>query len=442
MPGTCVIGLQWGDEAKGKLVDLLTADYKIVVRYQGGANAGHTVVGGGQTYKLHLIPSGILNPGVTNVVGPGVVLHPPKLLEEVAGLRQRGVEVGGNLLLSDRSHLVFPWHVLEDRLWNDQPIGGEMLGTTLRGIGPCYRDKVGRTYAIRLGDLYHDSCRERIERIVEFKTRLFAAAGSRTGSQGGTETEGSEFQLDAARIHEEFQGYAEQLRPFVADTTNFLLDAVESGQPILLEGAQGALLDIDHGTFPFVTSSNSSGVGVSAGSGIPPKWIRKVIGVAKAYSTRVGGGPFPTEQDNEVGQRIRELGREYGTTTGRPRRCGWFDAVAVRYTARLSGVDGLALMMMDVLSQLPEVKVCVAYELRGQRIDRFPGHVDDLRQVRPVYETFPGWQQDVSGLRRLEQFPSGARRYLDRVSELVGCPIEIVSVGPDREQTIFARRDP
>jgi adenylosuccinate synthase len=243
--------------------------------------------------------------------------------------------------------------------------------------------------------------------------------------------------LDAGEIYAEFKGYADRLEPYVAETTNYLLDAVEADKKILYEGAQGALLDIDHGTFPFVTSSNSSGVGVSAGSGIPPRWINEVIGVAKAYTTRVGGGPFPTEQNNEIGQRIRELGKEYGTTTGRPRRCGWFDAVAVRYTARLSGVDAIALMMMDVLSQLPEIKICVAYELDGRRITNFPSHVDDLRRVKPIYEAVPGWETDVTGTRRFNDLPRGARRYVDRISELVGRPVEIVSVGPDRVQTIF-----
>ena len=276
--------------------------------------------------------------------------------------------------------------------------------------------------------MYAEGLRDRIERIVESKNQSLAAMRPDQAYDA----------IDAGAVFDEFQAYAEQLHPFVGDTTAFLLDAVEEGRQILLEGAQGALLDIDHGTFPFVTSSNSSGVGVSAGSGIPPRWIEKTIGVAKAYTTRVGGGPFPTEQDNEVGQRIRDLGNEYGTTTGRPRRCGWFDAVAVRYTSRLSGVDTLSLMMMDVLSQLPEIKICVAYELDGERIEYFPSQVDQLRRVEPVYETWPGWQRDVTELRRLEDFPAGARRYLDRVSELVGRPVEVVSVGPDRAQTIFS----
>ncbi|MCA9227728.1 MAG: adenylosuccinate synthase, partial [Planctomycetales bacterium] len=422
--------LQWGDEAKGKLVDLLTRQFDIVVRYQGGANAGHTVVVGDQVYKLHHIPSGILSPGVKNVVTPGVVMNPPTILKEIDSLLDRGVKVAENLMLSDRTHVVFPWHIEEDRLMNDRPVGGESIGTTLRGIGPAYRDKVGRTYAVRLGDMYRADFREKVAHIVEAKNRLLAGLAT-----------GEPTLLDAEAIFTEYKGYADRLEAYVTDTTAFLLDAVEQDQRILYEGAQGTLLDIDHGTFPFVTSSNSSGVGVSAGSGVPGRWINKVIGVAKAYTTRVGGGPFPTEQDNEVGQRIRDLGNEYGTTTGRPRRCGWFDAVAVRYAARLSGIDSLSMMMMDVLSQLPEVKICVAYELDGRPITNFPSHVDDLRRVKPVYETLPGWETDVTGVRRIEDLPAGARRYLDRVSELVGKPVEIVSVGPDRAQTMFAELD-
>ncbi len=428
MPGTCVIGLQWGDEAKGKLVDLLCPQFDIVVRFLGGANAGHTVVVGDQTYKLHHVPSGILNPGVMNVVTPGVVINPATILKEIDALLARNIEVDTNLMLSDRAHIVCPWHIAEDQVMNGQPVQGESIGTTLRGIGPCYRDKVGRSHAIRLGDLYSSDFRERIESIVDVKRRiLFGLSGQ----------DGGDFGLDPAKIHDEYLGYAERLRKHVNDTTAYLLDAVDEGKRLLFEGAQGALLDIDHGTFPFVTSSNSSGVGVASGSGVPARSIDRMIGVAKAYTTRVGGGPFPTEQDNPTGQRIRELGNEYGTTTGRPRRCGWFDAVAVRYTARLSGVDCLALMMMDVLSQLPEIKICTAYELDGETINRFPSQVGDLRRVKPVYETVAGWEKDVTQVKKLADFPAGARRYLDRISELVGKPIDVVSVGPDREQTIF-----
>lgn len=426
MSVSCVIGLQWGDEAKGKIVDLLTSNFDIVVRYQGGANAGHTVVVGDQVYKLHHIPSGILNEHVQNVIGPGVVLNPPTVLEEIDGLAGRGIDVQKRLKISDRLHVVCPWHIAEDRATNATPVSGESIGTTQRGIGPCYRDKYGRSYAIRLGDMYRDDFREKITNIVREKQPLLRLLGD-------------DAVLDAEQIFREYSGFAKRLRPMVVDSTVYLLDSLEAGKRVLFEGAQGALLDIDHGTFPFVTSSNSSGLGVCGGSGVPPRWIQQVIGVAKAYTTRVGGGPFPTELDDDVGQRIRDLGNEYGTTTGRPRRCGWFDAIAVRYTARLSGINMLALMMMDVVSQLPEVKICVAYELDGERIEHFPSHADDLRRVKPILETLPGWQQDVTGVRRIEDLPAGARSYLDRVAELVGCPVGIVSVGPKRDETMFVK---
>ncbi len=429
MPGTCVIGLQWGDEAKGKLVDLLTSDFELVVRYQGGANAGHTVVVGDNTYKLHHIPSGILNPNVTNLITPGVVLNPPTILEEIRSLCARSIRVERNLLISDRVHVVMPWHLLEDRILNTALVEGENIGTTLRGIGPCYRDKVGRHTAVRLGDMYRPDFEVRIRGLAEAKHKFLS------------DLSGEAVELDPDQIFREFAEYAERLQPHVTDTTPLLLDAVEAQRRILFEGAQGALLDIDHGTYPFVTSSNSSGVGVSAGSGVPGSAIQRVIGVIKSYTTRVGGGPFPTEQDNEYGQHIREQGNEYGTTTGRPRRCGWFDAVAVRYTARLSGVSVLSLMMMDVLSELPEIQVCVAYRLDGAEIRDFPSHVDDLRRAEPVYETLPGWQEDVSAIDRPEDLPENARRYIARIGELVGRPVGVVSVGPDRAQTMFLDRD-
>jgi adenylosuccinate synthase len=424
---TCVIGLQWGDEAKGKLVDLLTDEHEIVVRYQGGSNAGHTVVTGGQTYKLSLIPSGILSPKVQCVVTGGVVLNPASILQEIDGLVARGVKVSDNLMLSDRAHVIFPWHVAEDAILDKSCSSGENIGTTMRGIGPCYRDKVARSFAVRLGDMYRENFKDKLQYIAEAKN---ATIGPLLTPAPFNSTE----------IVAEYLGYAQRLKPFVRDTTAYLLNAVESGRRILLEGAQGALLDVDHGTYPFVTSSNSSGVGVSSGSGIPGRWIKKVIGVVKAYSTRVGGGPFPTEQDNEIGQHIRDRGNEYGTVTRRPRRCGWFDAVAVRYTARLSGVDALAVMLLDVLAELPELKICTAYEIDGQRVTDFPSHVDDLRRAKPVFETLPGWQKDITKVRKLEDLPKEARSYLDRLSVLIERPVQVVSIGPDREQTIFAGR--
>jgi adenylosuccinate synthase len=421
-----VIGLQWGDEAKGKLVDLLTEQNDIVVRYQGGANAGHTVVREGQTFKLSLVPSGIFRPEVQCVIATGVVLNPVSLLAEIDGLLARGVAVGKNLMISDRAHVIFPWHFEEDRLL-DQQCAGEAIGTTMRGIGPCYRDKVGRSLAVRLGDMYRPEFRQRIEQIVRVKNELFGSLG------------GADVKLNAQEVFNQYHAYAQRLAPHVADTTAYLLDAAEEGKRMLFEGAQGSLLDVDHGTFPFVTSSNSSGVGVSAGSGVPGRYITKVIGVVKAYNTRVGGGPFPTEQDNATGEHIRRCGNEYGTVTRRPRRCGWFDAVAARYTARLSGIDVLAIMLLDVLSELAELKICTAYELDGRRTTDFPSHVDDLRRVVPVYETMPGWQKAISGATRLDDLPVNARKFIDRIGELIRRPVEIVSVGPDRRQTIFAR---
>jgi adenylosuccinate synthase len=421
VPGTCVVGLQWGDEAKGKLVDILTESHEIVVRYQGGANAGHTVVSGGETWKLSLIPSGILRDDVTCVVTGGVVLDPANVIREIDGLEGRGVRIAGKLLFSNRAHVVFPWHMAEDKTLDGSVSDGEAIGTTGRGIGPCYRDKVGRSLAIRLGDLYRSDFQQKFDHVAAIKQKLVG-------------------DLDVAAIFEQYTAYAERLRPLVADTTAYLLDAVEAGKPMLFEGAQGALLDIDHGTFPYVTSSNSSGVGVSSGSGVPGRWIDRVIGVVKAYSTRVGGGPMPTEQDNAIGEHLRQRGREYGTVTQRPRRCGWFDAVAARYTARLSGVDELAVMLLDVLGGLDEIKICSAYRINGQRVTQFPSHVDDLRVAEPEFETLPGWPEELSGVRSEADLPEAARRYIARISELLGRPVSIVSVGPDREETIVCGR--
>ncbi|MEQ1906184.1 MAG: adenylosuccinate synthase [Pirellulaceae bacterium] len=426
MAGTCIIGLQWGDEAKGKLVDLLTKDMDVVVRYQGGANAGHTVVVGDQVYKLHHIPSGIINKNVLNIVAAGVVVHPATILREINSLLDRGLDIRERLLLSDRAHVVMPWHLIEDQLWNVAVTGDNNIGTTLRGIGPCYRDKVGRSYAVRLADLLRPDFADRVREIAAAKLPVLKAM-----SPDG------KVDLDAEAIIEEFRDYIRQLRPYILDTTRVLLDLVEQDKRILYEGAQGSLLDIDHGTFPFVTSSNSSGVGISAGSGVAAKWLTKSIGVAKAYSTRVGGGPFPTELNNELGERIRQKGKEFGTTTGRPRRCGWFDAVAVRYTRRLGGIDRLALMMLDVLSGLSELKICVAYELDGRRIDYFPGSADELRRVVPIYETLPGWLEEIDTARELSDLPEKAIRYIQRIESLVGCKTEFISVGPDRVQTIL-----
>ena len=425
MPGTCVVGLQWGDEAKGKLVDWLTEGMELVVRYQGGANAGHTVVIGEEVYKLHHIPSGVLNGSVLNLIAPGVVINPPTILEEIDMLAGRGIHVENRLKLSCRAHVVMPWHTLEDRIWNEAIKGDDNIGTTLRGIGPCYRDKVGRSHAIRMGDMIRSDFPDRVRKIVEVKNKVLSAIGSEP------------VDLNSEEIISEYGDYAKRLTPFVLDTNPLLLDAIDDDKKILFEGAQGSLLDIDHGTFPFVTSSNSSGVGISAGSGVPGNWIGKIIGVTKGYTTRVGGGPFPTELHDEIGQRIRVAGNEFGTTTGRPRRCGWLDTVAVKYTRRLGGVTSIALTMMDVLGELDEIQICVAYESDGKRVEEFPADSEGLLKARPIYETMPGWKTDVTGARSLADLPDQAIAYAKRVQELVGCPIEFISVGPDRAQTIF-----
>jgi adenylosuccinate synthase len=436
VPGTAVIGLQWGDEAKGKVVDLLTAQHDIVVRYQGGANAGHTVVMNGQKYKLSLIPSGIFRPNVQCVIAGGVVCSPAALLNEIDTLIKQGIAVGQNLLISDRAHVIFPWHKIEDALF-DNLAGGEAIGTTMRGIGPCYQDKYGRSLAVRLGDLFKPDFKNKIQTIAGAKNRLFN--GLIGEADNSHMLPGIDTDIDAEAVYREYQGYAERLEKYVADTSAYLLDAVDAGRRILFEGAQGSLLDIDHGTFPYVTSSNSSAAGVCAGAGVPPHFIKKYVGIIKAYTTRVGGGPFPTELANDTGQKLRDRGNEYGTVTKRPRRCGWFDAVAARYTARLGGIDVLSVMLLDVLSTFDELKICTSYKLDGRLITSFPSHVDDLRQVEPIYETLPGWQEDITEVRTFSNLPVSAQNYIQRISTLVGSPVEIVSVGPGREQTILCQ---
>lgn len=423
---TSVIGLQWGDEAKGKIVDLLTEEHDIVVRYLGGNNAGHTVVIGGETYKLSLLPAGILHPRVTSVIATGVVINPQALLAELDTIVGRNGPVAPEqLLISDRAHVIFPYHLLEEAV-NESGNNGETIGTTMRGIGPCYRDKAGRRHAIRMGDLVRpDVFRARLNDVVPGKNALLKMMNP----------DGAP--VDAEAIFNEFSAYADRLRPHVVDTTAFLHRAIKAGKRLLFEGAQGSLLDVDHGTFPFVTSSNSSGCGIHSGSGVSEREIAKMIGVVKAYSTRVGGGPFPTELDNDIGQHIRDRGHEYGTVTGRPRRCGWFDAVAAGYSARLSGVDCLAIALLDVLDELDEIKICEAYEINGERTTDFPSHIEDLKIAVPVYRTLPGWKTDITGVRKLENLPAETRQYVDTLIELIDAPAAYLSVGPDREQTIF-----
>lgn len=424
---TCVVGLQWGDEAKGKIVDLLTEQHDFVVRYNGGANAGHTVVANGKTFKFSLLPTGVLKPHIRSVIANGVVVYPPRFLEEVDSLRANGINVGDNLLLSNHAHVIFPYHMEEERL-SEQ--GSEhAIGTTGRGIGPCYQDKLGRVGGVRVGELLHPThLRERLQPIVARKNRLLRAVAPDCRM------------FDANALCDEYLGYAERLRPHITDTAHLLRKSIREGKRVLFEAAQGSLLDVDHGTYPYVTSSNSSTAGVWSGSGVPARNLGRVIGVIKAYSTRVGRGPFPTELNDGpsgIGEQIRRTGREYGTVTGRPRRCGWFDAVAVRYTADLSGADELAVMLLDVLSEQKELSICTAYELNGERVVDFPSDAFLLDACRPVYETMPGWGTDVAGARKLADLPAAARRYVDRLSELLALPVGVISVGPDREQTII-----
>jgi adenylosuccinate synthase len=423
---TSVVGLQWGDEAKGKIVDILTDSHQVVVRYQGGNNAGHTVKFDGETYKLSLLPTGILRPGVTAVIGNGLVVNPEALLKEIKSLTDRGVPISGeNLLLSDRAHVILPYHIVEDGVF-ERRRGEQAIGTTGRGIGTCYRDKALRSHAIRVGDLLHPaSFRSRLTEIVAAKNLMLKALDPTVET------------LDADAIFASYTEFAERIRPFVVDTTAWLHRAIKAGKNILFEGAQGSLLDVDHGTFPYVTSSNSSSAGIHSGSGVPERTINRMIGVVKAYTTRVGGGPFPTELHDATGQHIRDVGHEYGTVTGRPRRCGWLDGVATAYGARVCGVDEIAVMLLDVLAQLDDLYICEAYEIRGERTTDFPSHVEDLEVAKPIFRKIPGWKQDITGARKLADLPTGARRYVDSIAELLGLPVKFISIGPDREQTIL-----
>ncbi len=429
MSCTCVVGLQWGDEAKGKIVDLLGDHHDFVVRYNGGANAGHTVVWGDRIFKLSLLPTGILKPHLISVIGNGLVVYPPRLLEEINQLRTAGINVGSNLAVSDHAHVIFPYHMEEEKAVEQG--SGSAIGTTGRGIGPCYQDKVGRTAGIRMGELLHpDHLRQRLRNIVPRKNRSIAALWS--GPEKPRE-------FDADELCDEYLKYAGLLRPHISDTTRLLHGAIKSGKKIIFEAAQGSLLDIDHGTYPYVTSSNSLPGGIWNGSGVPARNLTRIIGVVKAYTTRVGRGPFPTELDDGpsgIGERIRKIGREYGTVTGRPRRVGWFDAVAVRYTAMLAGVDEVSVMLLDVVSGLKELAICTGYEMDGKRVDAFPSDAFLLERCKPIYETLPGWEADLTKARKQSELPKEALRYVERLSQLLDLRVSLVSVGPDREQTI------
>jgi adenylosuccinate synthase len=429
MPNVVVVGAQWGDEGKGKVVDLLTEHAQVVVRFQGGNNAGHTLVVDGQKTVLHLIPSGILHAGKTCVIGNGVVVDPAVFVKEVDGLKQRGfLQDDAQLLVSYDAHVIFPWHKALDLL-RETLRGEAAIGTTGRGIGPAYEDKVARR-GIRVRDLLHPQrlerkVRERLELAMEELQRLAQKAGQPVPA------------LDAARVTAEFQALGERLRPYARDASLFLAEQRARGAKILFEGAQGTLLDVDHGTYPFVTSSNTVAGNAAVGSGVGPTAIDKVMGISKAYTTRVGAGPFPTELHDALGERLRKVGEEFGATTGRPRRTGWLDGVVLRYAARVNGLWGVALTKLDVLSGIEELELCVAYELDGQRITELPGDYEDLARVKPIYETLPGWDESLDAVRSIDQLPAAAQRYVRRVEEVAGVPVVCVSVGADRGKTVL-----
>ena len=427
---TCVVGLQWGDEGKGKLVDLLGETADIVVRYSGGANAGHSIVRNSDegVFALHLLPSGILRDDTLCVITNGVVVDAEILLEEIAALAKRGVSVAGNLKISGRAHLVMEYHKKQDYL-SEQALGAAKIGTTIRGIGPCYADKVTRTTAIRMADLLDpDGLRERLERIVGQKNKIFATLYNDTEP------------LEAEAIFQKCLSWSKSLGPLIVDSTELLHRAWGQGKSILFEGAQGTLLDLDHGTFPFVTSSNSSAVGLAAATGLPAKAVDRFMGVAKAYTSRVGAGPFPTEQDNETGNYIREKGHEYGTTTGRPRRCGWFDTVSVGYSIKIGGIDELALLHLDTYSGLKELKICTTYEHKGKQLDFFPAEAAVLKDVKCQYETLDGFDEDISEITEFAKLPKNAQKYVERLEKILATPITTVGVGPGRAQTITRNR--
>jgi adenylosuccinate synthase len=424
MSSVVVVGTQWGDEGKGKITDFLSENAEAVARYQGGNNAGHTIKFNGVTYKLHLIPSGIFNSDKICVIGNGVVIDPKALVEELAYLHDHGISTD-NLRISNRAHVILPYHIKLDKVEEDRK-GANKIGTTIKGIGPAYMDKFGRI-GIRMADLLdREIFEEKLAHNLVEKNRLF---------ERFYETEG--FKLED--ILDEYYEYGQQVKQYVCDTSVVLNDALDAGKRVLFEGAQGVMLDIDQGTYPFVTSSNPVAGGVTIGSGVGPSKITHVVGVCKAYTSRVGDGPFPTELHDEIGHQIREVGREYGTTTGRPRRVGWFDAVVVKHARRVSGITDLSLNSIDVLTGLETVKICVAYTYRGETIQEYPATLNAIAECEPVYEELPGWTEDITGCKSLDELPVNARHYVERVSQLVGIPLATFSVGPDRTQTNVVR---
>ncbi|MBI4718433.1 MAG: adenylosuccinate synthase [Planctomycetes bacterium] len=421
----CVFGLGWGDEGKGKIVDLLCPAFDYVVRFNGGANAGHTVVVDGQRFALHLLPTGVLHEGVVSVIGPGVVVDPVKLLAEIDALAARGIDVRPRLRISERAHLVLAYHQLEDQLSEKAASDTARIGTTARGIGPCYADKMKRAPAIRFSDLLHDP--GLTARVREIVTARCNALRGLYGSDGGLQAEDVLETVETART---------RLADCITDTTALLHDGLAARRRILFEGANGVLLDVDHGTYPFVTSSSTGPHGIGSGAGVPPVRVPRLVGAIKAYATRVGAGPFVSELNDETGDRIRVCGHEFGTTTGRPRRCGWFDAVACRYSVRVSGATDVALLHLDTLGGFPEVGICTAYRCDGVTLTTPPADAARLLRAEPVIEFLPGWPAELRAVRRFEDLPPPAREYVRRIETLIEAPISIIGVGPDRAQTL------
>jgi len=422
MANTCVIGLQWGDEGKGKIIDILAKDYDIIARYQGGGNAGHTLIIGDEKFIFHLIPSGILHQDKKCVIGNGIVFDPKLFLEEIEGLAKKNIDVTGNLFISDRAHVVFPYHKKLDLLQEKQK-GNSMIGTTGRGIGPCYTDKISRD-GIRVAELLDkDHFKDKLQKTVEEKNRIFVKLYD-------------DEPVSWEEIYEEYCRYADKIAPFVCDTVDLMARAINNNKSILFEGAQGALLDVDFGTYPFTTSSNTTSGGISSGIGVSPKQIHNIIGITKAYTTRVGSGPFPTEVDGEEGEHIRKKGGEFGSTTGRPRRCGWFDAVAIQHSVRISGVDSLIVTKLDVLDDQKTIKVCTGYKYNETLYNTFPADIDILNNCEPVYEEVPGWNADTTSIRSAENLPEKAKDYIKTIEEIVGVKVKMISVGPERSQII------
>nr|WP_202462131.1 adenylosuccinate synthase [Streptomyces sp. SID8374] len=416
-----MLGAQWGDEGKGKATDLLGGSVDYVVRYQGGNNAGHTVVVGDQKYALHLLPSGILSPGCTPVIGNGVVVDPAVLLSELSGLNERGVDTS-KLLISGNAHLITPYNVTIDKV-SERFLGKRKIGTTGRGIGPTYADKINRV-GIRVQDLYDESILEqKVEAALEQKNQLLAKVFNRRA-------------IEAGKVVEDMLQYAEQIKPFVADTTLILNDAIDEGKVVLFEGGQGTLLDVDHGTYPFVTSSNPTAGGACTGAGVGPTKISRVIGILKAYTTRVGAGPFPTELHDEDGEALRRIGGERGVTTGRDRRCGWFDAPIARYATRVNGLTDFFLTKLDVLTGWEQIPVCVAYEIDGKRVEELPYNQTDFHHAKPIYENLPGWSEDITKAKAFDDLPKNAKAYVKALEEMSGAPISAIGVGPGRTETI------